>query len=104
MIPGEFFISEGEPLVINEGREAVTVEVTNKGDRPEQVGSHFHFYEANSELDFDREAARGKRLDIPAGTAVRLEPGDSRTVDLIDFAGERQIYGFNSKVNGPADK
>lgn len=104
MIPGEFFISDDKPISINDGREAVTVEVTNKGDRPVQVGSHFHFYEANSELEFDRDAALGKRLDIPAGTAVRLEPGDSRTVDLIDYAGARQIHGFNSKVNGPVDK
>lgn len=104
MIPGELFISKDAPLIINEGREAVTIEVTNKGDRPVQVGSHFHFYEANSELEFDREAAKGKRLDIPAGTAVRLEPGDSRTVDLIDYAGLREIHGFNNKVNGPVDK
>ncbi|MDY5128388.1 urease subunit beta [Actinotignum urinale] len=99
MIPGEYFIQEGS-LVINEGKEAVSIEVTNRGDRPVQVGSHFHFYEANPGLEFDREAAYGKRLDIPAGTAVRLEPGDKRTVQLIDFGGSRRVYGFNDKVNG----
>ena len=88
---------------MNEGREALTLEVTNRGDRPVQVGSHFHFAEANASLEFDREAAKGKRLDIPAGTAVRLEPGDSRTVNLIDFGGSREVYGFNSKVNGKLD-
>lgn len=103
MIPGELFISEDGPLTLNEGREAITIEVTNKGDRPVQVGSHFHFAEANAELEFDRDAAMGKRLDIPAGTAVRLEPGDSRTVNLIDFGGLREIHGFNSKVNGKLD-
>ena len=103
MIPGEYFISDNGPLTINEGREALTLEVTNRGDRPEQVGSHFHFAEANASLEFDREAAKGKRLDIPAGTAVRLEPGDSRTVNLIDFGGSREVYGFNSKVNGKLD-
>ncbi|MBH5296315.1 urease subunit beta [Corynebacterium ulcerans] len=103
MIPGEYFISDVAPIIMNEGREAITIVVTNKGDRPVQVGSHFHFAEANSELEFDREAAMGKRLDIPAGTAVRLEPGDSRTVNLIDFAGTREVYGFNNKVNGKLD-
>lgn len=103
MIPGEYFISDNGPLTMNEGREALTLEVTNRGDRPVQVGSHFHFAEANSALEFDREAATGKRLDIPAGTAVRLEPGDSRTVNLVDFGGRRAVYGFNSKVNGSLD-
>ena len=103
MIPGEYFISDNGPLTINDGREALTLEVTNRGDRPVQVGSHFHFAEANASLEFDREAAKGKRLDIPAGTAVRLEPGDSRTVNLIDFGGSREVYGFNSKVNGKLD-
>lgn len=103
MIPGEYFISDTAPIIMNEGREATTIVVTNKGDRPVQVGSHFHFAEANSELEFDRDAAMGKRLDIPAGTAVRLEPGDSRTVNLIDFAGTREVYGFNNKVNGKLD-
>lgn len=101
MIPGEYFISDSGPIIANEGREAVTIEVTNTGDRPVQVGSHFHFYEVNEGLEFDREAAKGKRLNIPAGTAVRLEPGDSRTVELVDFGGAREVWGFNSKVNGP---
>ncbi|STC69234.1 urease subunit beta [Corynebacterium pilosum] len=101
MIPGELIINENEKILINEGKEAITIEVTNTGDRPVQVGSHFHFAEANDELEFDREAAKGKRLDIPAGTAVRLEPGDSRTVNLVDFGGNREVYGFNAKVNGP---
>ncbi|NLJ53630.1 MAG: urease subunit beta [Intrasporangiaceae bacterium] len=100
MIPGQYFISESGPIVLNEGREVITLEVTNTGDRPVQVGSHFHFYEANAGLEFDREAAKGKRLDIPAGTAVRLEPGDKRTVNLVDFAGKREVWGFNGKING----
>lgn len=103
MIPGEYFISDEGPLTMNAGRESITLEVTNRGDRPVQVGSHFHFAEANSVLEFDREAARGKRLDIPSGTAVRLEPGDSRTVELIDYGGTRQVHGFNSRINGPLD-
>ncbi|APT91969.1 urease subunit beta [Corynebacterium phocae] len=103
MIPGEYFIADEGPVQLNAGRESITIEVTNRGDRPVQVGSHFHFYEANAELEFDRDAALGKRLDIPAGTAVRLEPGDSRTVNLIDYQGRREVHGFNSKVNGPVD-
>ncbi|PFG27885.1 Urease beta subunit [Corynebacterium renale] len=103
MTPGEYFIQEGD-ITLNEGKEAITLQVTNTGDRPVQVGSHFHFAEANFALEFDREAARGKRLDIPAGTAVRLEPGDSRSVDLIDYGGNREVHGFNGKVNGPLDK
>lgn len=102
MIPGEYFLLD-EPVKQNAAFEAITLEVTNTGDRPVQVGSHFHFAEANSELDFDRKAALGKRLDIPAGTAVRLEPGDSRTVNLVDFGGKREIYGFNGKVNAKLD-
>lgn len=102
MIPGEFFIAEGS-IKNNADREAITLEVTNRGDRPVQVGSHFHFAEANAELEFDREAAYGKRLDIPSGTAVRLEPGDSRTVQLVDLKGNREVWGFNAKVNGPLD-
>ncbi|MCO6394755.1 MULTISPECIES: urease subunit beta [Corynebacterium] len=100
MIPGEYFITEGK-VILNEGSEPITLEVKNTGDRPIQVGSHFHFAEANSALEFDREAAMGKRLDIPSGTAARLEPGDSRTVELIDFGGKREVHGFNGKVNGP---
>ncbi|WP_288814706.1 urease subunit beta [uncultured Varibaculum sp.] len=102
MIPGEYLLQD-EPVKLNADREAITLEVTNTGDRPVQVGSHFHFAEANSELDFDRKTALGKRLDIPAGTAVRLEPGDSRTVNLVDFGGKREIYGFNGKVNAQLD-
>ena len=100
MIPGEYFITEGK-VILNEGSESITLEVKNTGDRPIQVGSHFHFAEANSALECDREAAMGKRLDIPSGTAARLEPGDSRTVELIDFGGKREVHGFNGKVNGP---
>lgn len=102
MIPGEYFLQD-DPVIQNANFEAITIEVTNTGDRPVQVGSHFHFAEANSELEFDRTAALGKRLDIPAGTAVRLEPGDSRTVNLVDFGGKREVYGFNGKVNGKVD-
>lgn len=101
-ISGEYFIGD-EPIILNEGRETTTIEVTNTGDRPIQIGSHFHFYEVNKAVEFDRDAAYGKRLDIPAGTAVRLEPGDKRTVDLVDFGGHRQAYGFNQQVNGPLD-
>lgn len=103
MIPGEYVLDEGS-ITLNADREAVTIEVTNKGDRPVQVGSHFHFAEANDELEFDRGAAMGMRLDVPAGTAVRLEPGDSRTVRLVPFGGKREIYGFNGKVNGKVDQ
>ena len=102
MIPGEYVLAD-TPVVCNEGRDTVELDVTNTGDRPVQVGSHFHFAEANSALEFDREAARGMRLDIPSGTAVRLEPGDSRTVELIDYGGTRQVHGFNSRINGPLD-
>ncbi len=103
MKPGEYLINEDESIVVNEGRESVTLEVVNRGDRPVQIGSHFHFAEINSEVEFDRDAARGKRLDIPSGTAVRLEPGDSRSVQLIDLGGARQVYGLNNQVNGPLD-
>ena len=99
MIPGELFIKSGT-IDLNEGRDVVTLKITNTGDRPIQVGSHYHFYETNSALDFDREATRGFRLDIPAGTAVRFEPGQSREVDLIAYQGNREVYGFNGKVNG----
>ena len=99
MIPGEFFIKSGT-IDLNEGRDVVTLKITNTGDRPIQVGSHYHFYETNSALDFDREAAKGCRLDIPAGTAVRFEPGQSREVDLIAYQGNREVYGFNGKING----
>ncbi len=99
MIPGERFIAPGE-IVLNDGRPTVTLDVANTGDRPVQVGSHYHFYETNPALDFDREKARGHRLDIPAGTAVRFEPGQTRTVNLVPYAGGRVVHGFNGKVNG----
>ncbi len=102
MIPGEILPTEGE-LTLNEGRDTVTLIVANTGDRPIQVGSHYHFHEANAALDFDREAARGRRLDIPAGTAVRFEPGQRREVTLTPYAGERRVYGFNGAVNGPLE-
>ncbi|RQH08397.1 urease subunit beta [Paraburkholderia dinghuensis] len=100
MIPGEMLIEDGE-LELNAGRPTVTVTVANKGDRPVQVGSHYHFYEVNEALAFDREAARGFRLNIAAGTAVRFEPGQERTVELVALAGDRAVYGFNGKIMGP---
>ncbi len=102
MIPGEVFPAEGD-LELNAGRETVTLDVANTGDRPVQVGSHYHFFETNEALDFDRAVARGFRLDIPAGTAVRFEPGQSRTVQLVAYAGARRVFGFNGKVNGPLE-
>lgn len=101
MIPGEIITPAGAPdIELNPGLEKLVMVVANTGDRPVQVGSHFHFAEVNSELDFDRVAARGFRLDIPAGTAVRFEPGDSREVPLVAFAGERELHGFNGRING----
>ena len=101
MIPGEIIVAAGAAdLEANAGLETVTVEVANTGDRPIQVGSHFHFFEVNTALSFDRGAARGFRLNIPAGTAVRFEPGDTRRVELVALAGERRVYGLNGKVNG----
>ncbi|MFY9250741.1 MAG: urease subunit beta [Vulcanococcus sp.] len=102
LIPGELIPEPGE-LELNSGRPVTTVLVANTGDRPVQVGSHFHFFEANAALHFDREATRGQRLDIPAGTAIRFEPGDSREVQLIPFAGGRRVFGFNGLINGPLD-
>jgi urease subunit beta len=102
LIPGELIPEPGE-LELNAGRPVTTLLVANTGDRPVQVGSHFHFFEANGALQFEREAARGLRLDIPAGTAIRFEPGDSRTVQLVPFAGLRRVVGFNGLVNGPLD-
>ena len=99
MIPGEFFIEDGV-IELNLGRETRTVEVANSGDRPIQVGSHYHFYETNAALHFDRERTKGFRLNIPAGTAVRFEPGQSRTVELVALGGDRVVYGFNAKVMG----
>ncbi|TDK45017.1 urease subunit beta [Antarcticimicrobium luteum] len=99
MIPGELFPAEGT-LTLNADREAITLMVANTGDRPVQVGSHYHFAEANPALSFDRDAARGMRLDIAAGTAVRFEPGQRREVNLIPVSGARRIFGFNQKVMG----
>jgi urease subunit beta len=99
MIPGEVFAAEGT-LTLNAGREAITLMVANTGDRPVQVGSHYHFAETNPALDFDRAAARGMRLDIAAGTAVRFEPGQRREVALIPFGGARRVFGFNQAVMG----
>ena len=104
MIPGEIITPPGAPdLELNEGLAKLTVAVANTGDRPIQVGSHFHFAETNTSLAFDRSAARGFHLDIPAGTAVRFEPGDTREVPLVAFAGAREIHGLNNLVNGPLD-
>lgn len=100
--PGEVILND-EPVIINEGREAISIEVRNTGDRPVQVGSHFHFAEVNSALEFDRDATVGFRLDIPAGTAARFEPGDARTVNLVAFAGNRAVYGFRSQYDRPLD-
>jgi urease subunit beta len=100
MIPGEIFPAPGE-IVLNQGRTAVSLEVANTGDRPIQVGSHYHFAEANAALDFDRKAVLGYRLDIPAGTAVRFEPGQSRKVSLVPYVGARIVYGFRGAVMGP---
>ena len=102
MIPGELIIDDGD-IEINAGRLITTIQVANAGDRPIQVGSHFHFYEVNRSLIFDRELVRGMRLNIPAGTAVRFEPGDEREVSLVAVAGSREIYGFNGLVNGSLD-
>jgi urease subunit beta len=99
MIPGEFFPADGA-LTLNACRTAITLMVANTGDRPVQVGSHYHFAEANPALDFDRQAARGHRLDIAAGTAVRFEPGQRREVHLVPMAGDRRVFGFNQQIMG----
>ena len=99
MIPGEIFPADGE-LILNADREAITLIVANTGDRPVQVGSHYHFAESNAALDFDRTAAYGRRLDIAPGTAVRFEPGQRREVPLIEISGARRVFGFNSQVMG----
>ncbi|WP_434149938.1 urease subunit beta [Methylocaldum gracile subsp. desertum] len=99
MIPGEIIVEDGE-IELNAGREAITVVVANTGDRPIQVGSHYHFFETNPALRFDRDLARGYRLDIPAGAAVRFEPGQTREVRLVPFAGKRRVYGFQQKIMG----
>jgi urease subunit beta len=99
MIPGEIITPDGE-IELNAGRNTIKLRVSNTGDRPIQIGSHFHFYEVNSALNFDREQAKGTRLDIPAGTAVRFEPGDEKEITLVPLVGTRQVYGFNAKING----
>jgi len=100
MNPGQYFIDDGD-ILLNQGRKTITLKVANSGDRPIQVGSHYHFYETNSALVFDREAARGFRPDIPAGTAIRFEPGQEREISLVEYAGDRHVYGFNGKIMGP---
>jgi urease subunit beta len=101
MVPGEIITAPDAPaLPANEGLTPITVDVTNTGDRPIQVGSHYHFYETNEALRFDREAARGFRLNIPAGTAVRFEAGDTKRVELVELAGTREVYGLNARING----
>lgn len=102
MIPGEIEVQPGE-IELNAGRSVIEVEVANSGDRPIQVGSHYHFFETNRALEFDREAARGRRLDIAAGTAVRFEPGQSRRVTLVELAGARIVYGFRGELMGALD-
>ena len=99
MIPGEIITADGD-IELNKGRKSLTLSVSNTGDRPIQVGSHYHFFETNPALHFDRYKARGMRLDIAAGTAVRFEPGQTRRVTLVPYAGARTVYGFNGKVNG----
>ena len=99
MIPGEIFTAAGD-IELNVGRDTVTITVGNTGDRPIQVGSHYHFFESNNALDFERAKTRGMRLNIPAGTAVRFEPGQTREVELVAFAGNREIYGFQGKIMG----
>ena len=100
MIPGEYFIDDGD-ITLNDGRKTISIKVSNTGDRPIQVGSHYHFYETNSALDFDREATRGYRPNIPAGTAIRFEPGQEREIELVEYDGDRHVYGFNAKIMGP---
>jgi urease subunit beta len=101
MIPGEIIPASAPPLEANPGLDLVTLTVANSGDRPIQVGSHFHFFEVNTALQFDRGAARGFRLNIAAGTAVRFEPGDAREVELVALAGDRHVFGLNNKIDGP---
>ncbi len=103
MIPGEIITQEGT-IELNAGRKTIEVEVANTGDRPVQIGSHFHFYEVNSALQFERETTKGMRLDIPAGTAVRFEPGDTKIVTLVAIAGTQEIYGFNGLVEGKVNE
>ncbi|MFT3682558.1 MAG: urease subunit beta [Ferruginibacter sp.] len=102
MIPGEYILAAGD-IEINAGRKTTTVTVVNTGDRPVQVGSHFHFYEVNKQMQFEKEKAKGMRLNIAAGTAVRFEPGEEKTVELVAFGGNKIIVGFNNKVNGKVE-
>ena len=102
MIPGEIIAQSGE-LTLNEGQDVITLTIANTGDRPIQVGSHYHFFETNAALDFDRKTARGRRLNIPAGTAIRFEPGQSREVPLVPYRGDRVVHGFNGAVGGALD-
>ncbi len=103
MKPGEFLLKRDD-IVINENSESLKIEVSNIGDRPIQVGSHYHFYEVNSALQFNRELTLGKRLDIPSGTAIRFEPGQTKEDDIIEYSGKREVYGFNGHVNGKVTK
>ncbi|GGW26398.1 urease subunit beta [Arenibacter certesii] len=103
MKPGEYILKD-EDIICNADSEAISLMVTNSGDRPVQVGSHYHFYEVNNALKFDREQAYGKRLDLPAGSSVRFEPGDKKEINLIDYKGKREVYGFQNKVDGPLTK
>ena len=103
MIPGEYVLGEGD-IIANQGRRTVEMTVTNTGDRPIQVGSHFHFFEVNRALAFDRQTAYGMRMNIPAGTAVRFEPGDTKEVELVAIGGTREVHGLNGLVNGPLDR
>ncbi|MFD2214120.1 urease subunit beta [Metabacillus endolithicus] len=103
MVPGQLRLKK-EPIICNENKQTTQLEVVNNGDRPVQIGSHFHFYEVNSSLEFEREKAFGRRLNIPAGTAVRFEPGDQKVIEIIPFSGERRIYGLNNLTNDALDK
>ncbi len=103
MIPGEYII-KNEFITLNEGRRTLNIKVSNTGDRPVQVGSHYHFFEVNRYLEFDRKSAFGMRLDIPSGTAVRFEPGEEKTVQLVEIGGSREIYGLNDLTCGPLDR
>lgn len=102
MIPGEYKLRK-ENIICNEGKQITSISVINRGDRPIQVGSHFHFFEVNTGLEFTREDAFGKRLNIPSGTAVRFEPGDAKEIELVPFSGRREVYGLNNRTNGPLD-
>lgn len=103
MIPGEYILKK-EPVLCNENKHPITVKVLNRGDRPIQIGSHFHFFEVNTSLKFDRQTAFGMHLNIPAGTAVRFEPGDEKEIELVPFSGEKKVYGLNNLTNGSVEK